>query len=75
MNKLLPNSSDTIKGALLIIIGIVLILHTLGLVRRGLDIIIIASSISMIFYGILLIYKKDAITDYIKKIKGCITKK
>ncbi len=75
MNKLFPSTNDTIKGTLLIIIGIILILHTLGWIRRGLDIIIIVTAILMIFYGILLVSKQNAIKAYIQKMKGCITKK
>ena len=75
MNKVFPTVNDTVKGVLLIIVGIILLLHTLGWIRRGLDIIIIVCAAIMIFYGILLISKQNAIKAYIQKMKGCITKK
>ena len=75
MNRVFPPTNDTAKGVLLIIVGIILILHTLGWIRRGLDIIIIVCAAIMILYGILLISKQNAIRDYIQKMKGCITKK
>jgi hypothetical protein len=43
--------SDTIKGVLFIIAGLILLLHTLGIIQRGLDILIIGLSIYMIIYG------------------------
>jgi len=75
LDKLFPSVNNKIKGILLVLIGLVLLLHTLGWIRRGLNIVIIITAIAMILYGILLISNQNAIKDYINKMKGCITKK
>ncbi len=43
--------SEAQKGVALIIAGIILLLHTLGIIERGLDIIIIIGSLYMIVLG------------------------
>ena len=50
------------KGILFIISGSVLLLHTIGFLAKGLDIIIIIGSVALIVYGFVL-------GDYYEKIK------
>ena len=43
--------SDTHKGILLMVAGIILILHTLGIIQKGLSILIILAAVYMIIVG------------------------
>ncbi len=54
------------QGVLLIAIGIVLLLHTMGIIERGLNWIIIATSIAMIIHGF---FKADAFNWIMRMIK------
>ncbi len=55
------------KGILLIITGSVLLLHTMGFLAKGLDIIIIIGALGLIIYGFIL-------ADYYQKIQAFIKK-
>lgn len=41
----------SLRGLILIIIGAILLLHTLGLIEQGLNMLLIIASLSMIVYG------------------------
>ena len=47
----------TLKGALLVLAGVILILHVTGIITRSLDMIILLGAILMIAYGLI---KMDA---------------
>lgn len=51
MNNVLHNLSDTIKGNLLILAGIVLLLNTLGVTMKIIYILTLCGSIFLIIYG------------------------
>lgn len=57
--------TNTQKGILFIIGGSIILLHTMGFLAKGLDIIIIVSAIGMIIYGFIL-------ADYYDKVKKLI---
>ncbi len=58
--KLIPNLSDTIKGILLIVAGILLLCNTLGFTTELLHSIVLFGAIAMILIGILMadVHKK-----------------
>jgi len=74
MNNLLATVTDTHRGILLIIIGVILLLHTLGFIVRGLNIIIIICSFAMILSGIFLISRQSMVRAYYKKMLAGIKK-
>lgn len=45
------NISKPVKGLALLGIGLVLFLHTTGIITRGLDMVIILGSLFAMFYG------------------------
>ena len=51
MIDILKNMSESTKGIVLIVMGLVLMLHTLGVVGIGLNYIIIGISLGMMIYG------------------------
>ena len=51
MNKFFNSLSDAIKGNLLILAGIVLLLHTLGVTMKAIYFLTLFGSIFMIIYG------------------------
>jgi hypothetical protein len=65
MKQLFSYFTEEQKGSILIISGAILLLHTLGLVRKGLDLIIIAGAL----YAIVLGFQK---TQYHMKILALI---
>lgn len=64
INKIPP----TQKGIALAIIGILLLFYTLGIMERGLNLILIAIAIGMIVYGIYLARLDDLIRSLIKRV-------
>ena len=50
----IANLSSLQRGILFIMAGLILLLHTLGIIEKGLGYIIIAGSIAMIGYGVYL---------------------
>jgi type IV secretory pathway VirB3-like protein len=64
-----PNNKETLQGVLIIIAGLALLLHTLGIIEKGINLILIVLSIVLIGYGI---YKTNIygfIMCYMKKEK------
>lgn len=51
MDSFLDSIPSQLKGLLIIIAGTLLLLHTLGIVERGINTILIAASVAMIIYG------------------------
>ncbi len=54
MKQFLTSLSDTVKGSLLIIGGGILLLNTMGILEKSLDMIIIGGAIAMIVGGVFL---------------------
>lgn len=53
--------NDQTKGLILVVVGSVLLLHTLGVIQKGLNVLIILSSLYMIGLGLV---KLDAINKF-----------
>ncbi len=70
MNNPLTTLSDTAKGILLMIGGALLLFNTLGIIERGVNLIIIAGSLVMIFYGIVMSKTHRKIYSLFKKSEG-----
>ncbi len=66
MINLYEQLSHKQQGMLLIAIGAVLLLHTMGVIERGLNWIIIATSIAMIIHGF---FKADVFNWIMRMIK------
>jgi len=63
--------STQIKGLIVMVIGIILLLHTLGIIERGISAILILVSAGLITYGFLLTgYYKIFIKDSNNKPHG-----
>jgi arginine exporter protein ArgO len=67
MNNFMCNLSDTIKGNLLIIAGIILLLHTLGITMKIIYILTLVGSIFMIIYGFVQAGYYERIVNMIRK--------
>ncbi|TET05913.1 hypothetical protein E3J79_03925 [Candidatus Dependentiae bacterium] len=74
MNDFFEKMSDANKGILLIIVGSILLIHTLGFIERGLNVIIILGSLLMIFYGAFLL-RHGMFKTYYQKIIARLKKK
>ena len=61
------NLTQQQKGIVWIVAGLILLLHTLGIIERGLYYIIIFGSLAMISYGFILV-------DGVNKIKALLKK-
>lgn len=59
--------SDSGKGLLLMFAGFILLLNTLGIIQRGLDLIIIIAALYMIVYGFIKAKYHQKIMILIKK--------
>ena len=59
--------SDSGKGLFLMLAGFILLLHTLGIMQRGLDLIIIIASLYIIVYGFIKAKYHQKILVLIKK--------
>lgn len=66
--------SRTHKGVLLLVTGIILFLYSTGLITRGLNIIIIITSVLMIVYGFNLVDGQKAIRALIRRGKALKSK-
>ena len=64
----LNNLTQQQKGLLWMVTGLILLLHTLGIIERGVNYIIIFGSLAMIGYGFILF-------DSITKIKALLKKR
>ncbi len=53
MNRIWKELPEAYKGMILMVTGIVLLLHTLGIIQKGLNLIIITFSIIMIVMGLM----------------------
>ena len=62
--------SDTTKGILLIAAGTVLLLHTLGIIQKGLDGVIIVFAVAFIVIGLLKIRVDKMVMGKLKEYKG-----
>ncbi len=60
----------TQQGLLIMVIGTVLLLHTLGIFERGLDMIIIGTAILMIIHGGLKANVVGMTTNLVRKFKN-----
>ena len=60
MKAFFDSISHQIKGVLVMIAGLLLLLHTLGIIERGISAVLIAVSIGLMFYGFVFagFYKK-----------------
>jgi len=59
--------SRTFRGTVLIIGGTILLLHTLGILERWLNIILITTALAMIIYGVILAGLWEKAVNQIKK--------
>ena len=67
MFNLFERLSEIQKGTLLIVSGLILLFHTLGIIETGLNYIIIFGSLFMIVYGLVLVNVHKKIMALIKK--------
>ena len=67
MNNPFNSLTQLQKGIVWMVMGIILLFHTLGIIERGLKYIIIASSLGMIAYGFVLIDGMNKIKTLFKK--------
>ena len=52
-NQRLPHVPEAVKGLIAIIAGAVLLIHTLGIIPRSLDMLIIIGALLLIIYGVM----------------------
>ncbi len=67
LNGLFNKLSEFQKGIALIIAGSVLLFHTLGIIERGLDVIIVAGSLFMIGSGAIKVKAIKMAMGFLKK--------
>ena len=67
MLSIWKNLSEQNKGIILVSIGTVLLLHTLGLIQKGLSYIIILSALYMIGLGLIKLDVQNKIMAYFTK--------
>lgn len=61
--------NEALRGALYIIGGTILLLHTLNIMKESLQYILIAASLGMIFYGIFKTGLLDRLTDWFQEAR------
>ncbi|MEX0672426.1 MAG: hypothetical protein WD068_03650 [Candidatus Babeliales bacterium] len=65
LNKL----SDQQQGILMIVAGVVLLLHSLGILQRGLGLLIVVAALLLLYYGIKMAGYEKYFTAIFKKGK------
>jgi len=70
----LEHMPDTYKGIILVVSGTILLLHTMGILERWLNIFIIIGSLIMIGYGAFILARRGMFKKYYQKMLDTIKK-
>jgi len=70
----LEHMPDPYKGIILVVSGTILLLHTLGILERWLDIFILIGSLIMVGYGIFILVRQGMFKKYYEKMLKTIKK-
>lgn len=71
MKKIIDNQK-TLRGIVIMIAGLGLLLHTLGIIQTGINLVLILASVAMIIYGFITSGLQQVIHKIIKEYKPLV---